>query len=157
MTELLCHLLGDYCLQNHAMAAKKTSSWRWAALHVVLYSLPFVLVFRPSHAALAVLAGTHLVIDRFRLAKYWVAFWGVGCEGWLPRQFRLWRRGRHIAWCLRVQLRDFRCCVPEVAQQAAIQLHPEPQPAPDFLAVWLLILVDNTAHLTINHLALRFL
>lgn len=29
--------------------------------------------------------------------------------------------------------------------------------SPPWLAVWLLIIVDNTLHLTINHLALRFL
>lgn len=30
MTLLLCHLVGDYVLQSHVMATRKTSSWAWA-------------------------------------------------------------------------------------------------------------------------------
>ena len=41
MTELLCHLVGDYVLQNHAMASLKTKSSFWAAIHALLYTLPF--------------------------------------------------------------------------------------------------------------------
>jgi hypothetical protein len=32
-TLLLCHLLGDYVLQSHIMATRKTSSWLWALVH----------------------------------------------------------------------------------------------------------------------------
>ena len=136
MPELICHLLGDYCLQNHAMATKKTSSWRWAAIHVAFYMLPFLAVYRPSWAAIAVMAGTHLVIDRFRLARLWVNLWGIGCGGFLPRWFAL------SLWSFRGK--------PD-------PMPPVASPAPDFLAVWLLIIVDNTAHLAINHLSLRYL
>lgn len=115
MDQLLCHLVGDYVLQNQAMADNKTSSWKWAAIHVAFYTLPFLLL--TTHwKALAVISGTHLIIDRFRLARYWVAFWGIGCPGYFGRVGK--------------------------------------EPPPPFLAVWLLILVDNTFHLLINRFAL---
>ncbi len=98
MPELLCHLLGDYCLQNQWMADNKTM-------------LPFVLWFKPTILAVSIMFGTHLLIDRFRLAKYWVSFYKIGTG----------------------------------------------ESVPAFLSVWLLIIVDNTFHLLINHFALNYL
>ena len=82
MGPLLAHLVGDYVLQNHAMATRKTSSWPWALLHAAFYTLPFLLLTQ-DWRALAIIGGTHAVIDRYRLARYWVNFWGVGVEGWV--------------------------------------------------------------------------
>lgn len=108
MPELICHLFGDYVFQNQWMADHKTRSWRVAAVHALVYSLMF-LVLCPSLPAWLVIFGTHLVIDRFRLAGYWCRWYGIG-------------RG-----------------------------------VPDWLQVWLVIIVDNAWHLLINHLALRYL
>jgi hypothetical protein len=164
MPELICHLLGDYVLQNHAMAMRKTSSWAWAALHVALYMLPFLVLTR-APAALAVMAGTHLVIDRFRLAKYWVAFWGVGREGAVVSAIQEWQKRRHViatyradGWTIR-SWRDLTDIGEGWRKEAAAfdAANPPIPPAPDFLAVWLLIIVDNTAHLAINHLSLVYL
>jgi hypothetical protein len=121
MGELIAHLTGDYVLQNHWMANRKTSSSLAAAIHVFFYTLPFLLLSQHWQAT-SVIAGTHFVIDRFRLAKYWVHFWGVGNTGWVGRKLGL-----------------------DVAA------------APDWLAVWLLIIVDNTAHLAINHASILWL
>lgn len=131
MSQLICHLIGDYILQNHWMALNKTKAWIPAIVHATLYCLPF-LFLNPSALALFVMWSTHLLIDRFRLARYWVEFWGVGNTG------TLWKIAKHdrfpweSGWC---------------------ELPPKDQ-APDWLAVWLLIIVDNTLHLLINHLAL---
>lgn len=127
MPQLIAHLLGDYVLQNHWMANQKTSSSLPALVHVLFYGLPFAFIIgvldQGSWWSLLVIVSTHFVIDRFRLAKHWVAFWGVGEPGWLmPKLFGL-----------------------------------KADPAPPFLAVWLLILVDNTAHLLINWAALEYL
>lgn len=111
MPELLCHLLGDYCLQNQWMADNKTKRWWPAFVHVCVYTLVFVLWFKPSLLACSVMFGTHLLIDRFRLAKYWVNFYKIGTG----------------------------------------------ESVPAFLSVWLLIIVDNTFHLCINHWALNYL
>lgn len=67
--QLVAHAVGDYVLQSDWMANEKTSR-TWPALaHAVSYALPFLFLTR-SVAALAVIAGTHFVIDRWRLARY---------------------------------------------------------------------------------------
>jgi hypothetical protein len=54
------------------MARTKTSTTLAALCHALVYSLPFLLL-SPSVAALLVIALTHFVIDRYRLARF-VAF-----------------------------------------------------------------------------------
>ena len=152
MGELLCHLFGDFVLQNHAMATRKTSSSRWAAVHVLFYTLPFLFLTR-SPLVLSIVAGTHFVIDRWSLAKRWPGFWGVGCEGWVGRKIREWRRDRAVANHLWVGDRlGLSTCEPYL--ELVRSDFPLPEAAPPFLAVWLAIIVDNTFHLLINHLAL---
>lgn len=79
----LAHMVGDYVIQSHWMANAKTSQWWPAVLHGISYGLPFLLITR-SVLALAVIVGTHIVIDHWRLARYLV---------WLRNQFapRAWR------------------------------------------------------------------
>ena len=66
---LLAHLVGDYLIQSHWMATEKTSRWWPAVAHGVTYTIPYAVVTQ-SWAALAVIAGTHIVIDRYRLARH---------------------------------------------------------------------------------------
>jgi hypothetical protein len=162
MVELIAHLVGDYALQNQYMADRKTSSWGWASLHVALYMLPFLALTR-SWPALAVMAGTHLIIDRFRLARYWVRFWGVGQAGRLPSWFRGLHRRHYTSLA---DLIDHEAAVErfgaDLLTRDALEAEfeeafPPVETPPDFLAVWLLIVVDNTFHLLINHLALAYL
>ena len=80
---LIAHLVGDYLIQSHWMATEKTKHWWPAIAHAVTYGLPFLIITQ-SPLALAVIVGTHAVIDRHRLAKHLV---------WLknqaaPRAFR---------------------------------------------------------------------
>jgi hypothetical protein len=67
--QIVAHLVGDYLLQSHWMATRKTSSSFAAAVHAVAYTLPFVLITQ-SAGALAFICGTHFVIDRWRLARF---------------------------------------------------------------------------------------
>jgi hypothetical protein len=67
--QIVAHLVGDYILQSHWMATEKTKQSLAAAVHAFVYSLPFVLITQ-SVAALAVICGTHFLIDRFRLARF---------------------------------------------------------------------------------------
>lgn len=69
---VLAHLVGDYIIQSHWMANRKTESWPIALLHGVTYTIPYALVTQ-SPLALAVIAGTHALIDRYRLAR-WVVW-----------------------------------------------------------------------------------
>lgn len=67
--QLVAHAIGDYLLQSHWMATEKVKKSFACLVHVMLYTLPFLLLTR-SVAALAVIVGTHFVIDRWRLARY---------------------------------------------------------------------------------------
>jgi len=158
MEQLLAHLLGDYVLQNHWMANTKTKSSLAALVHVLLYGIPF-LFLTSAWWQWVIIVGTHYVIDRYRLAAYWVDFWGTGKEGSV------------LNWCMRK--RGFIKVVREtmagntpvwekvVTDETAtlktgthIPVIPD---APAWLGVWLLILVDNTMHLCINFAVLKWL
>ena len=76
--QLVAHAIGDYLLQSDWMATQKTKRSVAALAHVIAYSLPFLLLTR-SPAALAVIIGTHFLIDRFRLARFVV--WAKNCLG----------------------------------------------------------------------------
>ena len=67
--QLVAHVVGDYLLQSHWVAQRKTSRLAVALLHALLYALPFVLLTR-SPVALLVIVVTHAVIDRYRLVRH---------------------------------------------------------------------------------------
>jgi hypothetical protein len=69
MDELLAHLAGDYLLQTHHQATRKTQAWGPALAHAASYAACFLPLTR-SPARLLVIGGTHAVIDRYRLARY---------------------------------------------------------------------------------------
>lgn len=153
MTQLICHLFGDYVFQNQVMATRKRSSWLWAMVHVFIYSLVFLAVMRPSWSAMAVIAGTHLLIDRFALAGYWIRFYGIGRYGLVASYIRDYWREDNVY--------DRLSSDPDISVDLAYlefdQWWPIPDPAPDYLAVWLTIIVDNSWHLAINSMALTWL
>ncbi len=70
---VLAHMVGDYLIQSDWMAQEKTKRWWPAIAHAVSYGLPFLLITQ-SVLALAVIVGTHAVIDRYRLARHVVWF-----------------------------------------------------------------------------------
>jgi len=123
---LLAHLVGDYLLQSHWMATEKTKRWWPAIAHAVTYGLPFLFITR-SPLALAVIVGTHAVIDRYRLARH--LCWGKNLLA--PRGFNPpWRDCKATGY---------------------------PPDTPPWLAVWLMILCDNILHVLINLGAVRWL
>lgn len=77
MEQLLAHLVGDYVLQSQPMADRKTTDIRWALIHGIMYTVPFLFLTR-DWRALAIIAGTHTLIDRYRLAARWCRFYGTG-------------------------------------------------------------------------------
>ena len=66
----ILHFVGDYLLQNDWMANEKTKAFLPAFVHALIYSLPF-LFLTPSVYWL-VLFISHFLIDRYRLAVYWI-------------------------------------------------------------------------------------
>lgn len=123
---LLAHLVGDYLLQSHWMATEKTKRWWPAVVHGVTYTIPFVFITQ-SVWALLVIAGTHVVIDRYRLA-------------------------RHLVW-FKNQLAPKKSRPSWVDAQAT----GYPSDTPPWLAVWLMIIADNVVHVLINLLAVAYL
>jgi len=122
--QLLLHLIGDYVLQTDWMARTKTQAARAALSHALVYSLPFLLL-SPSAPAIAVIAGSHFLIDRYRLA-------------------------RHVAYA-KNKLTD-----PQL-KWADCSATGFPNTVPPGHAFWLMIMIDNTMHLSINYAALRWL
>lgn len=123
---LLAHLVGDYLTQSHWMATEKTKRWWPAWAHALTYGLPFLVVTR-SPIALAVIVGTHAVIDHYRLA-------------------------RHVVWAKNL-------LAPAAFRKPWADCSATGYPAdtPPWLAVWLLIIADNTIHLVINAAAVMWL
>lgn len=80
-----------------------------------------------SWQAVVVIVVTHAVIDRYRLARY--LCWGKNLAS--PKAYR-------FPW----------------SQCSGTGYNAE---RPAWLAVWLMIAADNTLHLAINYLALRYL
>lgn len=132
MEQLLCHLFGDYIIQSNWMANNKTKSHFAAFAHAATYALPFLLL-QPSLSALFVIVSTHFFIDRYRLARYLVwakNYLWARCESAETHETLEWENCRATGY---------------------------PSQTPDWLAVWLLIIADNSLHLAINFLALKYL
>lgn len=121
----LAHFIGDYVLQSDWMAVNKTSRWWPAIAHAGTYGLPFLLLTQDPWA-LSIIVGTHLVIDRYRLARH--VIWVKNFVG---------PRGSNPPW---------KSC-------SATGFAPN---RPQWLTVWLMIITDNTIHITINSLALTW-
>lgn len=121
------HFLGDYALQSDWMATEKTVKWWPTVVHSVVYGLPFLALTRSPLALLAII-GTHAVIDHYRLARYVV--WAKNFIA--PRS----------AW------------PPPFRECSKTGYPPERD---NWLATWLMIIVDNAAHLAINFLAVMYL
>jgi hypothetical protein len=95
--QLVAHAIGDYLLQSHWMATQKTKNSIAAAIHAVTYTLPFLLITQVP-AALAVICGTHFLIDRFRLARFvvwakngpWHPLTATGYQDDVPAWLSVW-------------------------------------------------------------------
>lgn len=124
MEQLILHLVGDYITQTDWMANEKTKRSFVAVIHALVYSLPFLLL-SPSLAAFLVIAISHALIDRFRLARYVIYVKNLITDPGLK-------------W----------------SDCSGTGYHSD---RPAWLSVWLMIIADNTMHLAINYLALRFL
>ena len=67
--QIIAHFVGDYILQSDWMVREKSRRWLAVLVHVIFYTLPF-LFLTTNPVTLAIIAGTHMVIDRYRLARY---------------------------------------------------------------------------------------
>lgn len=143
MLQLILHLIGDYVLQSDWMATGKTSKTVPALVHATIYTLPFLLLTRRP-LPLFVILSTHFLIDRFRLAKY-VCY----AKNFLAPPFAygtLWIGPYDDKFEIDPKYRWENCKETGYPSELA-----------PYMANWLMIIADNTMHLTINYLALRYL
>lgn len=142
--QLVAHAVGDYLLQSQWMANNKTKS-TWAAfVHACTYTIPF-LVFSPSPAAIGVILWSHVLIDRFRLARYLVWFKNAALHPTAlhPILFGI----------------DSDEEMEECAKLAWVNCKSTGYPGdvPPWMSTWLMIIADNIIHVLINGAALRWL
>lgn len=119
------HMVGDYVVQTSWMAERKTTDPAAAAAHAAAYTACFLPLTR-SPRALAVIGGTHYLIDRYRLAQY---------VGWAKNQ---------------VAPASHRYPLSESLRPTGYH-----RDTPPWLATWLMIITDNLIHTGINITALR--
>jgi Protein of unknown function (DUF3307) len=125
---VILHFVGDYLIQSNWMANEKVNRWLPAWVHGVTYTLPFLLLIQ-SLLALSVICVTHVIIDHYRLAKHLI---------WV-KNFLAPRSYPQPTWA-------------EASTNGGFSLS-----TPPWMAIWLMILVDNTVHVLINSAALRYL
>lgn len=172
MIQLLLHLWGDYITQSDWMAQNKTKSHSAAFCHALMYSIPFALIggihrtsWNPKlidSLPLFVIFQSHYLIDRYRLARYvvWTRNWlGIPPRYAKVKLFNAAFQMKELKWIREgeitlpaAELIEWRKMPWEVCQKTGSA--PE---LPDWLATFILIVVDNTLHLTINYCALRWL
>lgn len=174
---LVLHMFGDYILQSDWMATDKTKQ-SWPALaHALTYTLPFLLLFGFQWQPLLLIGGTHFIIDRWRLARYvcWAKNQVLGpretadCTAeYVFHNGRVFNRGEvTIGQIVTSDGKHYRVLAP-VAEDESLRTQPltlwrrpwaecqgtgYPPDKPAWLAVWLLIVADNTLHLVFNGLA----
>ena len=182
---LVAHLVGDYILQSDYMATEKTKKSVAALAHVFMYTLPF-LALTQSWKALLFIAGTHFIIDRWRLARYVCWLKNFLAPRWLsgpeptvatfstPIQ-RVHNLDNESTFVLRITSGQHAGEERKVtgASDMGRVLHLEPErfrnhpwseceatgyhkDRPPFLSVWLLIIADNTLHILLNGVALTY-
>lgn len=132
MPELILHLLGDYVLQTEQMAVRKLQSWYWAVIHALAYSGPFFIY-------LGIING-----DWVQGWKAWLVIFGTHAL--------IDRMGMASTVCRLKNLLWFGPGAPQKDERTGYGID-----TPPFIRFWLVVIVDNTMHLIINHIALIYL
>jgi len=172
---LVAHLVGDYLLQADWMAGNKTTNNWAAAAHAVTYTLPFVL-FTQEIYVLAAIAVSHFVIDRWRLVRYFNWIKNFLAPKHIKSRMAICMHPKdpiRSQWFTRIvtnEEEEVTCddCGERASNcpsDKVLRNHPWHECSgtgyhkdrPAFLAVWLMIIADNTLHLICNALAFRYL
>ena len=147
--QLIAHAVGDYVLQSDWMANEKTKKNVAALAHVVTYTLPFLFLTQ-SPLALLLIAGSHFIIDRWRLARYvcWLKNF-LAPPRTIDNEKQITPGGQVIL-------------VPKVTgtwwySWSSCSKTGYPEGKPPWMAVWLMIITDNTMHVLCNGLVLYYL
>ena len=145
--QFVAHLVGDYLLQSHTEAVEKTSSNWYAFTHVLKYTLPFLFITQ-SWISLSIIFGTHFLIDRYRLARYW----NYVKNG-------MFQKAKQYDKVIRDDEGEavdvvFQGNYAHLLKPLTVTGYPKDVPA--WLSDWLLIITDNILHILINGLAIYY-
>lgn len=136
MEQFLCHLIGDYWLQNDWMASNKKRKWLPAIIHGIFYTLPFIFL-TSSIYKLLIICISHIIIDHTNLT------------GRLNQLKNFDFRTHKVGY--------FRNLPEGIIQKSYITLKDGYSDRPLFIRIWLLIIQDNILHLVINYLVLGYI
>jgi len=128
MEQLILHLFGDYVTQSDWMAQNKTIDDGAAIVHASVYALPFFLLTGFSEHGLT--AWVVIFGTHFFIDRYRLARYVCFAKNFLGWPWPKWEDCKTTGY---------------------------PSDRPAWMAVWLLIIADNTIHLAINYAALRWL
>ena len=132
--QLLTHLVGDYILQSDWMAVNKSKKTLPCLVHVLIYTACFfisgLLFGHISLTALLVIGTTHFIIDRNPILI------------------------KKLIWWKNRILKPYKIHTPSWNDCHMTGFDPA---RPDYIRVWLMIVVDNIFHLVINALAIGLL
>ena len=65
---VVCHLIGDYCLQSDFIAKTKGQNWYHLFVHCILYIVPFYITFG-LNLRLGIIFVSHVIVDALK-ARY---------------------------------------------------------------------------------------
>lgn len=139
--QIFAHCIGDYVVQSDYMASEKTKKSVAAFAHVFTYTLCF-LPLTSAPLALAVIMGSHFIIDRWRLARY-----VVWAKNFLAPRWQLSSTLSTATEAVYVRNLPWEEC-------KATGYTPN---TPPFMSIWLMIIVDNLMHFACNAAALKYL
>ena len=133
MIQLILHLWGDYFLQPNAWAQKKTQEFKYALLHANAYALVFYLAGK-------ILPDTMFSCSNWALLVIWSTH--IVIDRWRPVRHMIFAKN----WVMEHDLKWEDC-----------KKTGYPSEMSAWLSTWLMIIADNTLHLTINYVALACL
>lgn len=70
---IVCHLIGDYCLQTDFLARTKGQNWYHLLAHCALYVVPFYVVFGWCWQ-LGVVFVSHMIVDVLKARYYKISY-----------------------------------------------------------------------------------
>lgn len=133
MIQLLMHLWSDYCMQPGKWAERKRTDIRYAAAHGLQYGLLFLIAgtVLPSNIfSCSFDAFLMITLTHILIDRFYPARYIIFFKNWLVDHGSRWSDCSKTGYS---------------------------SDMPAWMAVWLMIIVDNTMHLTINWAALTWL
>lgn len=152
MDPVLAHFVADWVFQSQWMASSKTSRWLPAAVHVAVYGAVFALLVPAARSwpVLAVVVGTHYLIDRYRLARH---------VNWAANFIAPWRDTKVPGTGeddprTGIGLHVWRSANPPWSECST---YGSPPGTPDHIGFIVMVTIDQIMHLVVNWAALRWL